>query len=266
MEKCPDRFYRFRSMAEGSSEWVERTICHNEIYFPKPLSFNDPFDCRPSFNLEASDKEMISYYEGLLAKYAPHLNRQQRRREAKSKIVDWKRSPNNSETVDRITIMHTQQITEEIGVLCLSIMRDDILMWSHYADSHRGICLEFDGHFDFFAHAQEVKYPAVRPRINPFRQNRNEMMEAALLSKSNHWEYEQEWRLIQYTKGPGVYNFPPEALTGVIFGAHISHKDRDKVIRWISARELPVKLYSSSPCGSTFSLNISEYAIGSVET
>lgn len=28
-------------------------------------------------------------------------------------------------------------------VLCLSAVRDHILMWSHYADSHRGAVLEF---------------------------------------------------------------------------------------------------------------------------
>jgi hypothetical protein len=32
-----------------------------------------------------------------------------------------------------------------VGIYCVSTNYDDVLMWSHYADSHKGICLEFDG-------------------------------------------------------------------------------------------------------------------------
>ena len=31
----------------------------------------------------------------------------------------------------------------ERGVCCFSEKKDDILMWSHYADGHKGFCLEF---------------------------------------------------------------------------------------------------------------------------
>ena len=33
----------------------------------------------------------------------------------------------------------------QAGVLSFSKLRDDILMWAHYGDKHRGLCLEFDG-------------------------------------------------------------------------------------------------------------------------
>lgn len=258
MDKCPTHFYRYRSLSAGATDHVERTICHNELYFPKPSSFNDPFDCHPTFLFEASNEEITTYYDGLVKKYMPHLNREQRRQEVRSQLRDWERSPRNPETLKRFQEQHTEKITEQIGILCLSIKNSDILMWSHYANSHRGICLEFDGYFEFFANAMEVKYPLERPQINPFRQNRHEMMEAALLTKAKHWEYEQEWRLVQYKKGPGVYRFPPEALTGVILGAQISPLDKEKVIGWIKGRTHPVKLYSSSPCDTTFSLKIEE--------
>ncbi len=266
MDKCPTYFYRYRSLSAGSAEHVERTICHNELYFPKPFSFNDPFDCRPSFLFEASNGEMTSYYERLLKKYSPHFDREMRRKEARSILADWERSPRNPETVKRIQKQHIDRITEQIGVLCLSAVKNDILTWSHYADSHRGVCLEFDGHFEFFAHTQEVKYPPVRPRINPFRQNPDEMMEAALLTKAEHWDYEHEWRLVQYTKGPGVYQFPPEALTGVILGAQMSLEDEKKVVGWIEGRSHPIQLYRSSPCDTIFSLNIEKVSIDSLRT
>ncbi len=257
MCNCPSHFYRYRNLANGAAEHVERTICHNELFFPKPSLFNDPFDCRPSFQFEASDEEMIAYYARILGKRFPHLTGEQRLQEARVTMADPERSPRNPETVKQVQDLHNEQITEKIGVLCLSAVKNDILMWSHYADSHRGICLEFDGHFEFFAHAQEVKYPPVRPRINPFRQNQEEMMEAALLTKADHWQYEQEWRIVHYTRGPGVYRFPEEALTGVILGAQISPEDEKKVRGWIDGRHHQVKIYRSSPCDTTFSLSIS---------
>lgn len=83
-------------------------------------------------------------------------------------------------------------------------------------------------------------------------------MEAALLTKAEHWAYEQEWRLIDYSNGPGVCPFPPEALTSVILGAQTSPQDKEKVLGWINGRTHPVKLYRSLPCDTTFSLKIEE--------
>ncbi len=248
--------YKYRSLSAKSCGYVERIICHDELYFPKPSSFNDPFDCRPVFTFEATDKEITSYYEKLLKKFKPDLNRNQRRQEAKTMLKDPDRNPKNPKSMKRIQREHTNKITEKTGVLCLSSKPDDILMWSHYADSHQGICIKFNWQFEFYAQSQEVKYPPIRPRINPYRQSNNEMLEAALLTKSEQWRYENEWRLIQYLEGPGVYKVPPQALTGIILGAQISKKNREKVIGWVKERNHPVKLYSASLCDKSFSLNI----------
>lgn len=256
MNECPTHFYRYRSLADDNAVYAERTVCHSELYFPRPSSFNDPFDCRPCFSFEASKKERDSYYRRLIEKYYPGFNREQRRQEMKAVFGDRERNPNNPEILRRVQNQHTKKITEQIGVLCLSEVKDDILMWSHYADSHRGICLEFDGYFEFFARAQKVKYPSARPIINPFCQSYEEMLEAALLTKASHWDYECEWRIVHYEKGPGTYSFPTEALTGIILGAQISDKNAAKVIEWVQSREHPVKLYRASASETTFSLNI----------
>jgi DUF2971 family protein len=36
------------------------------------------------------------------------------------------------------------ELEGECGFLSLSERRDDLLMWAHYAEMHRGVCLEFD--------------------------------------------------------------------------------------------------------------------------
>lgn len=261
MPDCPEHFYRYRSLVGSNAAHVERTVHFGEIYFPKPASFNDPFDCRPSFSFEATKDEMTSYYRRLDEKYLSGLNREQRRQHVRDKLRDWERSPRNPETLRRFTELHTKQITEDIGVLCLSEVSDDILMWSHYADSHRGVCLQFDGYFEDFANAQKVIYLPVRPRINPFCQGRTEMMEAALLTKAEHWKYEREWRIVQYESGPGLKRIPPESLTGIVLGAQISEKDTETVLGWARSRVHPIGVFQASIDDRRFSLNIHEVPI-----
>ena len=33
---------------------------------------------------------------------------------------------------------------EDYGIACFTTKNDNTLLWSHYADEHQGICLEFD--------------------------------------------------------------------------------------------------------------------------
>ena len=266
MTDCPERFYRYRSLADGKAALVERTVHLGEIYFPKPSSFNDPFDCRPSFSFVATKEEMTSYYGRLVKKLMPGLNREQRKSEVRNKLGDWERSPRNPETLRRITELHTKQITENIGVLSLSEVPDDILMWSHYADSHRGVCLEFDGYFEFFSAAHRVEYPQTRPQINPFRQNPTEMMEAALLTKAERWKYEREWRIIQYKSGSGIKHCPPASLTAVILGADISDRDAEMVMGWAENRTHPIRVLKASASKTSFALNIKEVPIAKTRT
>src|ERR1700733_11221649 len=58
MDECPTRFYRYRSLQPIAIDRVAKTVCKNELYFAKPSSFNDPFDCVPNFSFEASEEEI----------------------------------------------------------------------------------------------------------------------------------------------------------------------------------------------------------------
>lgn len=148
--------------------------------------------------------------------------------------------------------------TTRVGVFCVSTKCDDILMWSHYADSHRGVCLEFDGgELSLMADAQKVFYSANRLPINPYEDSQMEMMEKALLTKSKHWTYEAEWRICRYEQGPGTGTFLPENLTGIILGALASRKTEETIRRWVAQRTNPVKVYRATASNKKFELLIS---------
>ena len=135
-------------------------------------------------------------------------------------------------------------VTSHVGLLCLSEVHDDILMWAHYADCHRGVCLIFDPAEPFFATAQPVHYREERPHVNPLVHSKDQMLDAAMFTKSDHWSYEREWRVLQYQKGAGAYTVPAGALMQVVLGAEINREDRAKIRRWVS--EAPTKISIAS--------------------
>ena len=102
-------------------------------------------------------------------------------------------------------------------------------MWAHYSDSHRGFCLEFDSSKSgtIFWEAFRVVYQKKYPSVN-FMDIEKEYRKI-VLTKSLHWKYEKEWRIIKNKQdgGPGYYPFNPELLKGVILGANIQKKDEE---------------------------------------
>jgi Protein of unknown function (DUF2971) len=143
-----------------------------------------------------------------------------------------------------------EDFIKDIGIYCLSAINNDILMWSHYSDGHRGICLEFDTTqnvilFDIaFKVYYNDEYNCVD--INNIGSNSDEYKKC-LLTKSKHWEYEKEWRILKPEElgGPGEYNFVHELLTGVILGALISSEDKEKVLSWMKKYPTKLALYQA---------------------
>ena len=75
-------------------------------------------------------------------------------------------------------------------------------MWSYYSEGHTGVCVHFDAMPAVgspFALAQRVVYSEKYPEIPlPFGVvgGGNRFITLALLTKSNAWEHEEEYRLI----------------------------------------------------------------------
>ena len=259
IDEVSKKFYKYRSMSGDSLNWVEKTVLQNEIFFASASSFNDPFDLRPSFTLEASDSRRREDYLRLSRKFEPHLNERQRKHDVDLVMSSSLSATNLADTTATIQALHNFQISNAIGVLCVSAKRDDILMWSHYSDSHRGVCLEFDGRGTLMEHAQKVQYSHIRVPINPYDDDNEKAMSKALLTKSAQWSYEDEWRLIRYQQGPGVASFNPRNLTGIIIGALASNSTIEIIRSWIRQRSLPLDVYRASVSGSKFELKIDSF-------
>ena len=254
----PTKFYRYRQIVGESAKYLERTLCHNEIYFPAPITFNDPFDCLATFSYEGTDDELINDYMRIARKHGPLVSEAELRLDAEQMLVDPSRNPRSATASNAIQDQYARTVRSEIGVLCISEVCDDILMWSHYADFHRGICLEFDGEAMFMQHANRVTYAKHRPKIDAYRDSNDTKLDKALLTKSDHWSYEREWRLIRYQGGPGVVAFRPENLTGVIFGVQAVPENVKLVTDWVNQRATRAKLYQACVNRHAYALDIVE--------
>lgn len=144
----------------------------------------------------------------------------------------------------------TEQLPAMLGVLCLSRNSNQPLMWAHYADSHRGVMLEFDSEHpafnrkrsasDEFGFLRSVSYSTVRPAITMQALDGDRVFEDFALTKADPWSYEEEIRLIwplrfadnivETSSGPiGLLSCPSSAVVSVTLGCKASEKTLDKV-------------------------------------
>jgi hypothetical protein len=84
------------------------------------------------------------------------------------------------------------------GMICFSKKWSNPVMWSHYAERHKGICLGFDVADDYLF---EVEYSANRLAKDILDEDGNllidkEYNEKLLRTKYASWEYEKEVRMI----------------------------------------------------------------------
>ena len=120
----------------------------------------------------------------------------------------------------------------DIGVLCLTTKCDNLLMWSHYANSHKGFVVEFDGCHEFFNRrrsdddefgwVRKVMYVDERPKCSFMNLN----FEEFILTKGRCWEYEDEHRMSMpiyardvVVNGSNLFRYPRECIRSVVAGA-----------------------------------------------
>lgn len=100
------------------------------------------------------------------------------------------------------------------GIVCMSTTWQEPLLWGHYADKHKGICLGFDVEDKDW---HEVRYRAVRPSfarygVKTLDEITDEQWEDIALTKFKAWGYEKEYRLLADLRDPdpatGLYFHP----------------------------------------------------------
>ena len=248
-QKPPKYLYKYFPI----NEYTESIFVKNEVFFTSPLQFNDPFDSRLNRVFKGSQIAKKLFIRKEL-KQLPSCSNEQRREILNNpmKIIEFE------ENLQKLG----DDFRNQMGVFCLSAKKDNILMWSHYAQQHQGFCLEFDPKYGFFQRSHPIIYDTKLPTFNilKYKGTKDEKLALAnsLLTKSEDWEYEQEWRVINLPEhgGPGVHKLHKESLTGIIFGFRINEEDRKQIILWCETRKHKPNYYITRPKKENYGLEI----------
>jgi hypothetical protein len=247
--------YRYRNLNGQHRERTKRILTESILYFAAPSAFNDPFDCkvhyRPSFSVQQLRKQHVNSIKRLM----PDLNRKQRKAKATQDIKAMKPEKFLRQVTDGL-----QNDIDRVGVLSLSATDRNILLWSHYSDGHKGLCLKFlaTDQASFFGRALPVNYASSYPEIS-ITSPAGEQMDAFLLTKAIDWRYEEEYRIIDHDNGAGEKIFPAELLVGVILGARMVLDDKKAVMEWVISRKDRTELLEASLGSGSFSIDIRPY-------
>lgn len=193
----PPKLYKYYSINDYLYEVIKSSSC----WFSRPSDFNDPFDCNLDISIGNSVGEIMDNME---RSSMFRLLKEELLQRSDDVKYAGKRLLAKPFFIKRIiNEVHKYYINQNIGVYCLSEDPMNILMWSHYADSHKGICLEFDikrGGF-FYNNLLPVQYRKRYPKfeLSDYQDEENmmfTMLQQAICTKSVLWKYEKEWRVI----------------------------------------------------------------------
>lgn len=167
MKRLPGTFYRYRGFSTNTLD----SLCYDRLYFAHPGTFNDPLDCNATIECDSSLDELRTLLSVLIRKRvksdvlaslgqarikgdaaAAHAEKRALS-EAQSQLADIAYNATNPEyTVSKVEAegwLLTKEVERELcrhyerGVCCFSTTYASPLLWSHYGDQHRGLCIGF---------------------------------------------------------------------------------------------------------------------------
>lgn len=228
-------------------EWLRQILVQHQLFFASRKSFNDPFDCVIPSLSQIPGTFLKRFVEEFVDSKFPKASEVE-----KLKMMSKLMSVNALEEISQ----RLQDEVDKAGIVCFSKVRDDILMWAHYAEKHKGLCLEFDGSSNcmFFGEAQPVEYEDYTPI--PLHEDKTRQMTRVILTKSKHWIYEKEYRIFRPEMAGRKLDYPIELLTGIIFGCMMPDKVRESVKQWVEAGNCRVAFFEARPKTAEFGLDI----------
>lgn len=276
-------FYKYQSLEEKTDKggkkrnYTIESLSKNQLYFSDPTEFNDPFDCKVYFDDKGTKEQWIQW----------HINNKFSREEAIDRINKYFEAEDDLIYPRVNKEFHTQVRRSLHGdlkkkglkrVCCFSGTCRSILMWSHYANSHQGICLRFryeedtvDGskYLSLFTDQvvkavsvdrdkeccspfyktnitrpcnmfSKVDYQDEIPPVNIFDSFIIEKIEKCFQTKFREWTYEDEYRVLlpESVLENGLIKYDKEDLEGVIFGLKINNKNAKLVYETIKKNYL----------------------------
>jgi Protein of unknown function (DUF2971) len=232
------------------------------IRFTQPSDFNDPFELHPEFQL-MSQEDIADLPPALDKKGQTIPSMRQLTPEAMHRMFGaiipyitqmapiYQKYPGAAFAIDNNAVGRSHY-DSNFGILSLTEAPDNLLMWAHYGDSHKGIVLGFDESHSFFQGSEivaglerlsKVEYNQKRPVLSPSTRDNPKLF----LRKSTEWAYEREWRLIRPLNESVdvisrdnlmplfLFEIPHDSIKHIIIGSQVNQIDQQEIVKYIDS-------------------------------
>jgi len=234
--------FKFRPI----NKYLLESLVQSALYFPTRAQLNDPFDCNVDI-MRAIDRAI------------------QRGGEQEIELL-------RQFQADQDSITRFDRGLESLGVGSFSLTHQETLLWSHYANDHKGVAVRYDFPEEFLNNEDEilgvssVSYDSnaisdwLSGNIAQWRDDHRSfiigLLKRVLMSKAPSWAYEQEARIVRPTAGP--FNIPRTTLTHIFFGLQTTPKDESLVRAILEKQYHSVKFGRAVRTEEDFGLGIQE--------
>lgn len=174
------------------------------IRFSNPITFNDPYDCCMPIIFKNAKNLDNSFFINLNKKIREIVNLDEETIIKLDNELQNLNDDNNALSIcpDKYLNIILQPLKEDMRVLSLSKNNNNLLMWGHYAQNHKGTAIGFNTNYKFLRNLIEIKYSKTIPKLRNALINDlylisiDALKELRMLfhTKSIDWKYEQEYR------------------------------------------------------------------------
>ena len=283
-KRLPARLYKYRDLTARTLDMV----VGDQLHFADPSTFNDPLDTRPSLDADVDESELGRILRTLIEQSTAAKMRagakamslkdsktrdwiqRHSRRQAAQRIAEIEYGATNPEydyeTALRSQLRYSIELEllqgYEKGIVSFAERDDCPLMWSHYGDQHRGVCLGYSVPEKSTGDVQKVAYGGARlvkasdvgAMLNGDDEARTRVDAAVMLRKAESWSYEREWRLIGHRGTEGS----PLELEEIIFGMKCKESVKYTVMKALEDRSKSVEFREMREERGTFNLRKDE--------
>ena len=259
----PNRLFHYKHFVEAH---LIALLSEGKVKLSRPDKLNDPWDCRVHYQFPTDSEgreRLLNWLTEMNRKHKPSISEAQRTLIAQ----DFRSNPLKFEAafVQNEEKMY-RALSDQYRVYCLSERSDAPLMWSHYAKSHTGVCLEFDAlaaPFTRESAATKVEYNAAYPAYDIVTVDYR-----PLVTKSSDWSYESEWRLIAeeraFAQSPDTLKtdddfliLPSGVLKSVTIGCLADEVSRQCIDYLVKTHAPDVLVRQAAPAADRYDLIIS---------
>lgn len=241
--------YGFRKCTEN----LYKSLINEQLNISSPSEFNDPFDCPilvllKKYSVDVNNLILKAYNDSL--KIACFSNNRKLLPEKRIELSQeekekgWSISGFDSTLLDRNGNPVYQNKHKRVHKEYLNT-----LMWAHYADYHRGICIKYQFNKEMtnmitnndtvVSYFKDIKYS--NKNMEEYSKKDTISTDDAFFLKGKDWEYENELRYLYFdieSTGKHKQIDIPNCIEAIYFGIKCSQSDKDTIMKILKDKKL----------------------------